>query len=44
MSGALKTAIAKRAQGDRPAVLQAVLASLAAGIAAAVFTYRVIRS
>jgi hypothetical protein len=44
MSGALKTAIAKRAQGDRPSMLQAAVASLAAGVAVAAFTYRLIRS
>ena len=44
MSGVLKSAIAKRAQGGRPSVLQATLAALAAGAAAAVVTYRVMRS
>jgi hypothetical protein len=44
MSGALKSTIAKRASGSRPSVLQATLAALAAGIAAAAITYRVLRS
>jgi hypothetical protein len=44
MSGALKSAIAKRVSGSRPSVLQATLAALAAGVAAAVVTYRVMRS
>jgi hypothetical protein len=44
MSGALKTAIAKRARGDKPGVLQAAVASLVAGAAVAAFTYRLIRS
>jgi hypothetical protein len=44
MSGALKSAFAKRMQGDKPSVPQAALAALAAGAAAAVLTYRVMRS
>jgi hypothetical protein len=44
MSGVLKNAIAKRASGGRPSVLQATLAAMAAGIAAAAITYRVMRS
>ena len=44
MSGALKSAIAKRVQGEKPSVLQASLAALAAGAAAAALTYRVMRS
>jgi hypothetical protein len=44
MSAALKTAISKRVQGDKPSVLHATLASLAAGVAAAVLTYRLMRS
>jgi len=44
MAGAVKSAFAKRLQGDRPSALQATLAALVAGIAAAVLTYRLMRS
>ena len=44
MSGVLKSAISKRVQGDKPSVLQAMLVALVAGIAAAVLTYRLLRS
>jgi hypothetical protein len=44
MSGALKRAIAQRVQGDKPSVVQAAFAALAAGAAAAVVTYRLMRS
>jgi hypothetical protein len=44
MSGVLKTAVAKRARGDRPGVFEAAVASVAAGVAVAAFTYRLIRS
>jgi hypothetical protein len=44
MSGALKSAVAKRAQGDKPSVPQAALAALVAGVAVAALTYRVMRS
>jgi hypothetical protein len=44
MSGALKSAIAKRAGGDKPSVLHATLAALAAGAATAALTYRVMRN
>ena len=44
MSGVLKSAISKRAHGDKPAVLQAMLVARVAGIAAAVLTYRLLRS
>jgi hypothetical protein len=44
MSGVLKSAIAKRVQGDKPSALQATLAARAAGAAAAVLTYRLMRS
>jgi hypothetical protein len=44
MSGVLKSAISKRVQGDKPSVLQATLAALVAGVAAAVLTYRLMRS
>jgi uncharacterized OsmC-like protein len=41
MSGALKSAIVKRAKGDKPSPLHAAVASL---VAAAVITYRLMRS
>ena len=44
MSGVLKSAISKRLQGEKPSVLQAMLVALAAGIAVAVLTYRLMRS
>jgi uncharacterized membrane protein len=44
MSGVLKSAISKRVKGDKPSVLQAMLVALVAGIAAAVLTYRLMRS
>jgi hypothetical protein len=44
MSGVLKSAIARRVQGDKPSVVHATFAALAAGAAAAVVTYRVMRS
>ena len=44
MSGVLKSTISKRLQGDKPSVLQAMLVALVAGIAAAVLTYRLMRS
>jgi hypothetical protein len=44
MAGAVKGAFAKRLQGDRPSVLQATLAAAVAGAAAAVLTYRLMRS
>jgi hypothetical protein len=44
MSGVLKSAFAKRVRGDRPSVLQSTLAALAAGVAAAALTYRLMRS
>jgi hypothetical protein len=44
MSGVLKRAIAKRAQGDKASVPQSTLAALAAGVAAAALTYRLMRS
>jgi hypothetical protein len=44
MSGALKSAISKRVQGDKPSVMHATVAALAAGVAAAVLTYRLMRS
>jgi len=44
MSGALKSAIGKRVQGDKPSVLQATLAAVVAGVAAAVITYKLMRS
>jgi hypothetical protein len=44
MSGVLKSAIGKRLEGDRPSAFQATLAALAAGVAAAGLTYRLMRS
>jgi hypothetical protein len=44
MSGALKSAIVKRAKGDKPSPLHAAVASLVAAAAAAVITYRLMRS
>jgi hypothetical protein len=44
VAGAVKSAFAKRLQGERPSVLQSSLAALAAGAAAAVLTYRLMRS
>ena len=44
MSGALKSAIAKRTKGDKPSVLHAAAASLVAAAAAAAITYRLMRS
>jgi 1,4-dihydroxy-2-naphthoate octaprenyltransferase len=44
MSGVLKTAIAKWARGTRPSALHAALAAIAAGLAAAAITYRLVRS
>ena len=44
MSGLLKSAVAKRVGGERPSPLHAAVAAAVAGMAAAVLTYRVIRS
>jgi hypothetical protein len=44
VSGVLKSAISKRVGGDKPSVLHAALAALAAGAAVAVLTYKVMRS
>jgi hypothetical protein len=44
MVGVLKSAIAKRVGGDRPSPFHAALAATVAGGAAAVLTYRAIRS
>ena len=44
MSGALKSAFVKRTRGDKPSVLHAAAASLVAAAAAAVLTYRLMRS
>ena len=44
MSGVLKSALAKRAQGQKPSALHAISASLAAGMTVAVLTYRLMRS
>jgi len=44
MSGVLKSAVGKRVGGDKPSPFHAAFAALAAGAAAAVVTYRLIRS
>jgi hypothetical protein len=44
MAGVLKSAVAKRLSGDRPSPFLALGAALVAGAAAAVVTYRLIRS
>jgi hypothetical protein len=44
VAGVVKGAFAKRASGDRPSPVQAAAAAMVAGAAAAVVTYRVIRS
>jgi hypothetical protein len=44
MAGFVKGAFAKRMAGDRPSPVYAALAAAAAGAAAAVLTYKVIRS
>lgn len=44
MSGLLKNTVAKRLHGQKPSVLKAALVAAAAGAAAAVLTYRVMRS
>lgn len=44
MAGLVKSTFAKRLQGDRPSPLKAALVATATGAAAAVLTYRVMRS
>jgi hypothetical protein len=44
MRGLLKGAVAQRSGGDRPSPPRALMAASAAGAAAAVLTYRVLRS
>jgi hypothetical protein len=44
MAGFVKGAFAKRMAGDRPSPVYAALVAAAVGAAAAVLTYRVIRS
>jgi hypothetical protein len=44
VAGVLRGALRKRVSGDRPSPVHAALAATAAGAAAAVLTYRVIRS
>ena len=44
MSEVLKGAIAKRVSGDKPSPVHAALAAVVAGAAAAVLTYRLMRS
>ena len=40
----LKGAVAKRLSGDKPSPVQAALAAVVAGAAAAVITYKILRS
>jgi hypothetical protein len=44
MAGVVKSAFAKRLAGNRPSPVQAALAAVVAGAAAAALTYRVVRS
>jgi len=44
VAGALKSAIVKRAKGDKPSPLHAGAAALVAAVAAGVLTYRLMRS
>ena len=44
MSGVLKGALAKRVSGEKPSPVHAALAAVVAGAAAAVLTYRLMRS
>jgi hypothetical protein len=44
MAGVLKSALAKRVEGQKPSPLHAIGASVAAGAAVAVLTYRLMRS
>jgi hypothetical protein len=44
MSGVLKSTLIQRVKGERPSPLRASIAAVAAGFAAAVLTYRLVRS
>ena len=44
MAGVLKGALATRVSGGKPSPVKAALASAMAGVAAAVLTYRVLRT
>ena len=44
MAGVVKDAVTKRLSGDRPSPVKASLAAAVAGAAAAVITYRALRS
>jgi hypothetical protein len=44
MSGFVKDAVTQRLSGDRPSPVKASLVAIAAGAAAAMVTYRVLRS
>jgi len=44
MSGVLKSAFARRLEGERSSVVQAAGAAFVAGVAAGVLTYRLMRS
>ena len=44
MAGVLRGAVIKRVSGDNPSPIKAALAAAVAGAAAAVLTYRMLRS
>jgi uncharacterized protein (DUF2062 family) len=44
MAGFLKRVAAERASGEHPSTLRAIAAAVAAGVAAAVITYRLLRA
>ena len=44
MSGVMKGTLTKRVSGDKPSSVQAALAAVVAGAAAAALTYRFMRS
>ena len=44
MANVLKDAVAKRVGGDKPSPLEALTASVIAGVAVAAITYRVMRN
>ena len=44
MSGVLRGAVTKRVSGDDPSPVQAALAAVVAGAAAAALTYKLLRS
>jgi hypothetical protein len=44
MTGFIKNTVAKRLEGDRPSVVRAVAVAIPAGVAAAVVTYKLMRT